>query len=159
MKFDFIKKILIFFIGMWLLSIAWLRFIFPDWSSAADFGDSFGAINSLFSGFALILAVYSMLLQQKQNREFEEQTRKSIEQQNSILKLMQDSLIHQANVARVDALKHLIDSDEQRIIDLKNWGLHSSHKNENYYSKGIEAAKRRISEYEAEIEKLALKHS
>jgi hypothetical protein len=156
-KFNTIKKVIIFFVLIWLLSILWVRFFFDDWSSAANFGDSFGAINSLFSGFALILAVYSMLLQQKQNTEFQEQTRITTEQQNGILDVMRDNLIQQANAARVAALDHLIDTERQRIADLKNWGLHSEHKNENYYSKGIKAAERRADEYQEKIKELALK--
>jgi hypothetical protein len=65
-----LRPFVITFILLWVLS-AGLTLWNGDFAKAANFGDSFGAINALFSGVALALAIYSMILQQRQNAEFE----------------------------------------------------------------------------------------
>lgn len=55
-------------ISLWFLSwILLVRYI-PDQVTRGQFGDMFGAVNSLFSGMALCGVVYSILLQQESNR-------------------------------------------------------------------------------------------
>ena len=137
------------FILMWVLS-AGLTLWHGDFAKAANFGDSFGAVNALFSGIALALAVYSMILQQRQNAEFEQKTLAAMTQQAETIRLIKSSLVQQANVARVTALTYLIEREEQRIETLKEWGV-QSYKDENYYSQGIKAAKTRIDDYQAQI--------
>ena len=50
-------------IAIWLifLLLAWL--LFPDWATRGTFGDTFGAVNSLFSGLALAGVIFALLLQ------------------------------------------------------------------------------------------------
>lgn len=147
-----LRPFVITFILLWVLS-AGLTFWHGDMTWAANFGDSFGAINALFSGVALALAVYSMILQQRQNTEFEQKTLAAMTQQAETIQLIKTSLVQQANVARVTALTYLIEREEQRIETLKEWGM-QSYKDENYYSKGIKAAKTRIDVYQAQIEEV-----
>jgi type II secretory pathway pseudopilin PulG len=142
-----LRPFVITFILLWVLS-AGLTLWHGDFAKAANFGDSFGAINALFSGVALALAIYSMILQQRQNAEFEQKTLAAMTQQAETIRLVQ-----QANVARVTALTYLIEREEQRIETLKEWGM-QSYKDENYYSKGIKAAKTRIDVYQAQIEEV-----
>lgn len=61
--------------------------------------------------------------------------------------------MQQANVARVTALTYLIEREEQRIETLKEWGA-QSHRDENYYSKGIKAAQGRVDDYQEQIKKV-----
>ncbi len=140
------------FILMWLVS-AGLTFWHGDFAKAANFGDSFGAINALFSGGALVMAINSMILQQRQNAEFEQKTLAAMTQQAETIQLIKTSLVQQANVARVTALTYLIEREEQRIETLKEWGV-QSYKDENYYSKGVKAAKARIEDYQAQIKEV-----
>ena len=77
------------------------------------------------TGIALALAIYSMILQQRQNAEFEQKTLAAMAQQAEALGLIKTSLVQQANVARVTALTYLIEREEQRIETLKEWGLQS----------------------------------
>lgn len=144
-----LKPLVLSFFLMWIISAA-VTLLYGDVAAAGTFGDSFGAINALFSGVALALAIYSMILQQRQNAEFEEKTIKAMNQQAETIELIKTSLVQQANVARVTALTYLVEREEQRIETLKEWGL-KSHNNENHYSKGIEAAKRRIDDYQCQI--------
>lgn len=147
-----LKPFVISFVVLWVLS-ALATIWYGDIAKAGSFGDSFGTINALFSGIALALAVYSMILQQRQNAEFEQKTLTAMAQQFETIELIKTSLVQQADVARVTALTYLIERDEQRIETLKEWGL-QSHKNENYYSKGIKAAQDRVDGYQEQIKKV-----
>lgn len=147
-----LKPFIISFVVLWMLS-ALVTILYGDIAKAGSFGDSFGTINALFSGVALALAVYSMILQQRQSAEFEQKTLAAMTQQAETIELIKTSLVQQANVARVTALTYLIEREEQRIETLKEWGL-ESHKNENYYSKGIKAAQERADGYQEQIKKV-----
>ncbi|WP_273526568.1 hypothetical protein [Pseudomonas sp.] len=147
-----LKPFVISFVLLWAIS-AGATLWYGDIAKAGTFGDSFGAINALFSGVALALAVYSMILQQRQSAEFEQKTLAAMTQQAETIELIKTSLVQQANVARVTALTYLIEREEQRIETLKEWG-EQSHKDENYYSKGIKAAQGRIDGYQEQIKKV-----
>jgi hypothetical protein len=148
-----IKLFLGMIVGLWVLS-ALITLLFGDIGKAGNFGDSFGTINALFSGIALGLAIYSMILQQKQNAEFEQKTLTAMKQQTETIEIVKSSLIQQANVAKIAALTYLVDRQTQRIETLKEWGQ-QTYNDENYYSKGIKAAQSRIADYETQIEKAA----
>ena len=94
-----------------------------------------------------------MILQQRQNAEFEQKTLAAMTQQAETIQLIKTSLVQQANVARVTALTYLIEREEQRIETLKEWGM-QWYNDENYYSKGFIAAKTRIDGYQAQIEEV-----
>jgi len=147
-----LRPFVISFILLWALSAS-VTIWFGDIAKAGNFGDSFGAINALFSGIALALAIYSMILQQRQNAEFEQKTLAAMTQHSETIQLIKTSLVQQANVARVTALTYLIEREEQRIETLKEWGV-QSHKDENYYAKGIKAAQARVDGYQHEIKKV-----
>ncbi len=68
-----IGLIFIIFIIYWLIIINYL----PTWSERGLFGDTFGALNVLVSGVALIGVVYALYIQQRQLNEM----RRSIELQ------------------------------------------------------------------------------
>jgi hypothetical protein len=160
-------------LALWALSPLVLRH-FVDWDTAGNIGDSFGGVSSLFSGIALALAVYSMVLQQKQAAEFEARTLQSeqrlLEALNSQAKalalleqglqsqadnaqLLKTSLQRQADVARVQAMSISLERYEQRVESLKAWGR-SSYQDEYYYRSGIDAAKRKAEAIEAELHRL-----
>lgn len=147
-----LKPFIVSFIILWALSA-----IAAIWSGdlvkAGSFGDSFGAVNALFSGIALALAIYSMILQQRQGAEFERKTLAALAQQAKTIGLIETNLVQQADNAKVTACTYLINHEEQRIETLKEWGLRS-YKNENYYSRGIEAALARINEYHKQIQQI-----
>jgi hypothetical protein len=68
-------------------AVSRLNTLARDFAKAANFGDSFGAINALFSGVALALTIYSMILQQRQNAEFEQKTLAAMTQQAETIQL------------------------------------------------------------------------
>ncbi len=59
-------KLLIGVFVVWLISIFIVPFIYTELNDRALFGDSFGVINSLFSGFAFAGIIYTILLQRKE---------------------------------------------------------------------------------------------
>lgn len=80
---------------MALVFLAWVSYwiitwcYFKDWKNGGVFGDSFGAINSLFSGLALAGIIYTVYLQKEelslQRKELSD-TRKEFKIQNRTLK-------------------------------------------------------------------------
>lgn len=149
-------RLLLVFFGLWVASFFAFRAL-GDWSVAGNIGDSFGAVSALFSGVALALALYSVVLQQKQSAEFEQRTLQSeqrtvavLEQQSRAIALIEQSLQQQVHAGRVAALTFMIERQEQRIDSLRDWGR-TQYNDEKHYKGGIDAASRRISEYEKQI--------
>lgn len=62
-------------IVLWLLSWGLLICFIPKSDDRGQFGDMFGAVNSLFSGLALCGVVYTILLQTESNKSSEYQFR------------------------------------------------------------------------------------
>lgn len=58
--------ILLVVIVIWGISIAVLRWLFPEIGERGQFGDTFGVINALFSGLALGGVIYAILLQKEE---------------------------------------------------------------------------------------------
>ena len=66
---------------LWIGSIYLVNEVFPTWEYRAFFGDSFGAINALFSGLAFGGIIYTILLQHEElglQREELQQTREEL---------------------------------------------------------------------------------
>ena len=122
---------------------------FESLEQASNFGESFGAVSALFSSFALALAIYSMVLQQKQNKQFEEYTLAALTQQAKQIEILHQSIEDQLKTAKVMAIKTLIDRDEQRVEMFKQWGEQQGDRKK--YQNGIAAAEKRIEEYNQEL--------
>ncbi|WP_289039616.1 putative phage abortive infection protein [uncultured Zobellia sp.] len=74
----------------WITSMLVLKWKFSNWTIRGTFGDSFGAINSLFSGLALGGIIYTIFLQKKEltlQRKELKNTRKEFTIQNKTLRL------------------------------------------------------------------------
>lgn len=80
-----IGVVLVIFIGFWQLTRYWHKL--PP--TAAEFGDSFGAANALFSALAFGFLIVTVLMQRRelefQRKELQD-TRKEFKQQNATLK-------------------------------------------------------------------------
>ncbi|QGQ95850.1 hypothetical protein EHS13_13665 [Paenibacillus psychroresistens] len=77
----------------WVLSYVIIFFVICDWDSRGTFGDTFGAINSLFAGLAFAGIIYTILLQK------DELTlqRKDLNLQTKVLQLQVDEIARSAN--------------------------------------------------------------
>lgn len=67
-KLNILIGLFIAIIIIWGVSILLISSNFSKWSERGTFGDSFGAINSLFSGLAFGGIIYTILLQRKELR-------------------------------------------------------------------------------------------
>ena len=65
-KLNGLYKLLALVLVIWGFSLFIIPFVYPKLSDRALFGDSFGAINSLFSGLAFAGIIYTILLQRKE---------------------------------------------------------------------------------------------
>jgi len=75
---------------IWLVSIYFLEWRIDDPTDRGTFGDSFGGVNSLFSGLALGGIIYTIFLQKKElslQREELKETRNEFTIQNKTLRL------------------------------------------------------------------------
>ncbi len=145
-----LRILVLFFLVVWVLWCLGTLWWFGDWSEQAGwFGDSFGGVSALFSGLALALAIYSMLLQQKQASQFEQVTLDTLARQSQAISLIEKSLVAQANPWRVSALTSLIALEDQRIEMLRTWGRDAG--DEHKYANGIRAAQSRLERYQEQI--------
>ena len=53
-------------VSLWITSGLVLWQLIPDWATRGTVGDTFGAVNSLFSGLAFAGVIYTILLQRKE---------------------------------------------------------------------------------------------
>jgi hypothetical protein len=60
------RNLLSIVILAWIVAFLLMFFIFKDWGTRGQFGDMFGALNVLFSGFAFAALYFTISLQQKQ---------------------------------------------------------------------------------------------
>ncbi|WP_157491979.1 hypothetical protein [Gelidibacter mesophilus] len=75
------RNIFVIILLIWIASIFVIYFLFANQSERASFGDSFGAINSLFSGLAFGGIIYTIFLQRQElklQREELKLTRKEL---------------------------------------------------------------------------------
>lgn len=61
--------------GLWLACTLAIYWLFPDWQTRGTAGDSFGAVNALFSGLAFAGVIYALNLQRKQLEDQQEEMR------------------------------------------------------------------------------------
>lgn len=105
-------------VSVWGLNLLWGFIVTLNNDFAARLGDSFGAVNALFSSAAAAFAFYAVLLTQKQmdtNKRFEEHARQrddivSIIQAKSVMAtiaLEQDAILRQKIERLQEEEKHL----------------------------------------------------
>ena len=85
------KRVLLFYVSIFFLillfgNLIFLKYYFVDWATRAQFGDSFGVLNSIFSGFGIIGLVYTIYLQNKSLKQSNEQLNQSVISLNENIK-------------------------------------------------------------------------
>ena len=100
---------------VWVISFLIIYFCIPESNDRGTFGDSFGAINSLFSGLALSGIIYTILLQRKElslQRQELRETRLELERSANAQELSQRELKRQSEnlkmTAKLNALNTLV---------------------------------------------------
>ncbi|WP_291865855.1 hypothetical protein [Maribacter sp.] len=115
-KKSLLPKMIILVLVIWVLSVIFILFGLDNWSDRGTFGDSFGAVNALFSGFAFAGLIYTIVLQKEdlkmQRNEIAlnrtELKKSAIAQKNSE-KALEEQVQQMKIAARLNALKTLID--------------------------------------------------
>ncbi len=94
-----LKLLFIIVIAIWVISGLLTWFYFKNWSNSGSFGDTFGAINSLFSGLALAGIIYTVYLQKNelklQRKELKytrEELKRTANAQESTAKMMTEQI-------------------------------------------------------------------
>lgn len=129
----YILLIIVFII--WILSLFILPLFYPELSNRGLFGDSFGAINSLFSGLAFAGIIFTILLQKKElalQRQELKDTRKELERSATAQEKSETQQKRQSDnlkiTAKLNALSSLVDFYSN--IEAKTKNLDSNkHKN------------------------------
>jgi hypothetical protein len=101
-------------------------FFLPDWPTRGQFGDVFGAVNSLFSGFAFAGLIYAILLQREdlelQRKELE-MTRKELTRSAAAQEQSEIALRAQAEAAsqsaRLSATNFLLEHYKSELASMR----------------------------------------
>ena len=100
--------------------------LLPDWQSRGQFGDVFGAVNSLFSGLAFSGLIFAILLQ-REDLELQRQeltlTRQELSRSASAQEQSEGSLRAQAassaSTARLSTINFLLDHYKQELKSMR----------------------------------------
>ena len=121
-----LKKLMLFIILLWIVSTLIVKMFFGDWSKSGSFGDTFGAINSLFSGLALAGIIYTIYLQKTelslQREELKytrEELKRTADAQESSVKMMNEQL-RINNIPFFDFSSKIINSEPCVLITNKS---------------------------------------
>lgn len=90
----------------WLVAELIPYYRFRDWASRGQYGDSFGAINSLFSGLAFAGIIYTIILQQKELKLQRKElfyTRKELERSSTAQEESEKALKEQSKLMQEQA--------------------------------------------------------
>ena len=112
-------------LGLQVASTYAIHYFIPDWPTRAQFGDSFGAVNALFSGLAFAGLIYTIFLQRKelqlQREELQltrsELTRSAEAQEKSERALAKQAFAAQAaaEIAAINNLLSYVDGEARRL--------------------------------------------
>lgn len=106
-----LSSLIIFVLLLWSIYPLALKLVFnKDWNSLGPFGDTYGALNTLFSGLAFAVLILSLFLQRK---ELEAQR---IELEAQRFEIKESNLIAEAQRKITEQQAQLI---EQQILDSK----------------------------------------
>jgi len=90
-----------------VISAILIHYCFKNWDDASNFGEAFGAVNSLFSGLALAGIVYTLWLQKK---ALEEQRLQFLKADEESLRTQDDrAKTHEMLFKQVEALNRTVE--------------------------------------------------
>ena len=104
------------------------------WNSRADFGEMFGAVNTLFSGLAFAGVIYAIFLQRRElelQRNELEMTRAELRRSAAAQENSERALADQAQAltmtAKLNALNSFIGAQKNKLELMRGEGTHYSH--------------------------------
>lgn len=90
-----------------------LHWAYPDWQDTGVIGDTFGALNPLFSGLAFVGVIFAIILQKKElelQRKELELTREELKRSASAQNLSQEALNRQAHIMELSSKVTLLNA-------------------------------------------------
>jgi uncharacterized protein YlxW (UPF0749 family) len=108
---------------LWTLYLFVVGFFFKrDWLASGQFGDTFGALNTLFTGWAFVVVLATLILQSRQIAE----TKHDLQEERQLQKRTAELVAEQAKAlalqARLNALTARIEAFHVQIHDAKDRG-------------------------------------
>ncbi len=117
-----LKKIILIFSSIvvvyFLLAIS-IYIAFSDWVSRGQFGDMFGAINTLFSALAFAGLITAILVQKEEIKEQRQELRKSVEAQIETEKALKKQVELMNFTSKLNAHNTIISSGETILSRLE----------------------------------------
>lgn len=119
-KIDYIKlfrNICLSIIGITILYFLLVNFISPSDNrneTRGTFGDLFGGLNAIFSGFAFAGVIITILMQMKELELTREELRKSVEAQDKSQKALNLQLKNMQSTTRIESVKNIIETYSHR---------------------------------------------
>lgn len=115
-----VALIIVIVIGLWLFCLVAAKLLFPDWTVRGQIGDSFGAVNALFSGLAFAGVIITILLQRDElelQRKELELTRKEMENSTDALQKQVEAMKKTAEIHAHSAIIQYHAALAQRNFD------------------------------------------
>ncbi|HUH59499.1 MAG TPA: hypothetical protein VL001_05415 [Candidimonas sp.] len=129
---------------MWLVSIPVVIALYGNPGSSNEFGDMFGAVNSLFSGLALGGIIYAIIIQRHELILTREELARTAKAQVESARSLEKQLHLQMDSSRLAALTALLNSANEQINQNDRW---NEKVNEARYSNIHVIEKRRACEH------------
>jgi hypothetical protein len=112
---------------LWAGSAAILCQYVPESTARGTFGDMFGAINALFSGWAFLGVVIAIILQRQELEMQRQEIRESRIAQQASANAQHQSLEIATFLAEIESLNHLISGCSRRIQRVRNFSNLDEH--------------------------------
>jgi hypothetical protein len=102
-------------LAIWGGSCALLLRLYPDPADHGTFGDMFGAVNALFSGWAFLGVIIAIILQRQELELQRDELRESRMAQQASVAAQREQLDVALFQAQIEALNHIISGLDRRI--------------------------------------------
>jgi uncharacterized membrane protein YgaE (UPF0421/DUF939 family) len=146
-------KLLTAVVVLWVLTTWAIYDLWPDWTVRGTVGDSFGAVNALFSGLAFAALVYTIILQRREiqlNRSEIELNRKELSKSVKAQKASQEALKQQVAQTHLSAKLNAMNT----VIGYYNSQIESSKSTEDVVERAKEKRRQMIKKIDALIDGL-----
>jgi hypothetical protein len=150
------KQVLLAVFIFWGAISFFVFFAFDSWESRGQFGDMFGTVNALFSGFAFAGVLIAILLQRDElalQREELKMTRQELRRSAEAQEKSEEALRRQATslkvAARLNAAITLLDHYKAEIERINLTGFSGGSHKEKMYNEATQEKERLLKEIEA----------
>jgi uncharacterized membrane protein YgaE (UPF0421/DUF939 family) len=129
------------------------------WNDRADFGEMFGAVNTLFSGLAFAGVIYAIFLQRRElelQRNELEMTRAELRRSAEAQEKSESALTSQAHAltltAKLNALNSFIEAQKNKLELIRSEGTHYSNAEYKEERRKFDNSFERLQELTGEID-------